>query len=514
MSKQNWFLKILSGAHIGAEIDLEEGTYAIGQHEECDFILTDQQLADKQFTISVTAGQIKLNTEHDTPFIIDGETIGNTCEPEKHQLIQIAGLNLVLGLSGEALPDLSSSLSSNTQTNKPREPVKNNDSDPQESMNDMKEEESPIEEKKHIDGKIPILDSNQPSKASEKISPKNSNNAFLRIMNTGWERVQSKLLSSPIFLKNKKNIYILISIILLMILLYVFYPFIQNHQDNSNNPPILPESIETAQIKTANLFEKVEEIITELGFSEIQIQKSNGMLTIRGYVSTVKDYHQLLEQFKQAKIAYKSQIIILQNMLISAQKALDHNELNIKAHLGVKSGSIRLTGYVENLSKVKGLEDLLLSEVLGLESVKIELETRMSRLTKLKDSLKQANVFNELTKKEDQHQFVLSGSITDQHKFIILKSIISEFKKQYKNEPNVTLDVKLNVLDIKKIDINLGIRSISLGREPYIILSDNEKYIIGAKLQNRYILESIGLDYLVLRIDDQRIKYYVRNEHG
>ena len=40
-------LRILSGVHLGAEIVLEEGTWAVGRDDSCDIILSDAALAPR-----------------------------------------------------------------------------------------------------------------------------------------------------------------------------------------------------------------------------------------------------------------------------------------------------------------------------------------------------------------------------------------------------------------------------------------------------------------------------------
>ena len=54
-----FYLKILSGNHIGAEIPLSVGQYSIGKSEQCDLVLTDHHLAAHACFIDISAtGQI------------------------------------------------------------------------------------------------------------------------------------------------------------------------------------------------------------------------------------------------------------------------------------------------------------------------------------------------------------------------------------------------------------------------------------------------------------------------
>ena len=48
-------LRILSGVHLGAEIVLEEGTWAVGRDDSCDIILSDAALAPRHCALSIGA---------------------------------------------------------------------------------------------------------------------------------------------------------------------------------------------------------------------------------------------------------------------------------------------------------------------------------------------------------------------------------------------------------------------------------------------------------------------------
>ncbi|MGB1271865.1 MAG: FHA domain-containing protein, partial [Endozoicomonas sp.] len=58
-----FYLKILSGNHIGAEIPLEPGRYSVGADDNCDLVLTDASLHDIELIIEISpAGALKVQT--------------------------------------------------------------------------------------------------------------------------------------------------------------------------------------------------------------------------------------------------------------------------------------------------------------------------------------------------------------------------------------------------------------------------------------------------------------------
>ena len=51
MTESQWHMKILSGTHQGAEIQLPEGQQKIGQGDDCDIILHDESISTLQMAI-------------------------------------------------------------------------------------------------------------------------------------------------------------------------------------------------------------------------------------------------------------------------------------------------------------------------------------------------------------------------------------------------------------------------------------------------------------------------------
>ncbi|MBE8215111.1 MAG: type III secretion system inner membrane ring subunit SctD [Endozoicomonadaceae bacterium] len=502
MSKTIWFLKILSGAHIGAEIDLEVGKYTIGRNEDCDFILTDKQLADEQFTLSVSEDRLELETEHDTPFIINDESVGKTCQPEKHHIIQIASLNFVFGIPGEPLPDLSpiTPSLSNNQTSQQQIEIHT-----EENENENENENKTETKKQHIDGKIPITEFN--AMPSESTNKKQSSTVSRLVQSL--KDIMKKMKISHYFQGNKKKTYYFILAIMLLSLVSYYVDTTQMPLLETTSDTNITTDSDQKQMPAETSLQKAKDILNALALSDIQLQYNNGFVILQGYIAKKNEYQALLQQFQLDNIPYKSNVIVLQKMLKSAQKTLNQNNLDLEVHLMPSPGSIRITGYIDTQKAIKELDDLLLSEVLGIEEVTHSIETYAVRAEAVTRSLKQF-ALSWVKIVELPNEIILSGETSNTYEFQLLKTLISEFKNKYKDQPKIQLKTKLNPIKNKDLNISLNIKSISVGRNAYIILSNNEKYIVGAKLTNGYILESIGLDYLVLRLDNQRIQYNVR----
>ena len=128
--------------------------------------------------------------------------------------------------------------------------------------------------------------------------------------------------------------------------------------------------------------------------------------------------------------------------------------------------------------------------------------------------LKERNLAQKIRLLETPGKIVLKGRLGDASQGYYLKEVVQDFREKYKSRPELVIDVTLPATDLASMQPILKIKSVSLGRTPYVVLDNGEKYLLGAKLKNGYILENINLEYLTLRLGQERIKYFIGGAHG
>ncbi|ELT99076.1 hypothetical protein CAPTEDRAFT_211189, partial [Capitella teleta] len=94
-----FYLKILSGNHIGAEIPLEPGRYSLGKDDGCDLVLTDDNLSDIELIIEIfDNGQVKLQSSTaDTPLYLNGEPVGSAIQYNYFDIVTSSNLFIAIG---------------------------------------------------------------------------------------------------------------------------------------------------------------------------------------------------------------------------------------------------------------------------------------------------------------------------------------------------------------------------------------------------------------------------------
>ena len=109
---------------------------------------------------------------------------------------------------------------------------------------------------------------------------------------------------------------------------------------------------------------------------------------------------------------------------------------------------------------------------------------------------------------------VLKGRLIDISQGYQLKEVVRNFREKYGKRPELVVDVTLPAADLATLQPVINVKSVTIGREPFVILDKGEKYLKGAKLKNGYILENITLGCLALRPGRETMKYYVGGNHS
>ncbi len=99
-----YFLKILSGPHLGAEVLLREGRQVIGSADDCDILLDDGSVAAHHLALEVSPEGIRLAALEDAVYV-EGKQAGPGDVPlPPCRIVTIGTTHLGVGLSGEKWP--------------------------------------------------------------------------------------------------------------------------------------------------------------------------------------------------------------------------------------------------------------------------------------------------------------------------------------------------------------------------------------------------------------------------
>jgi type III secretion system YscD/HrpQ family protein len=99
-----YFLKILSGPHLGAEVLLREGRQVIGSAEDCDILLDDGSVAARHLALEVSPEGIRLAAMEDVVYVEGEKAEPGDAPLLPYRIVTIGTTHFGVGLSGERWP--------------------------------------------------------------------------------------------------------------------------------------------------------------------------------------------------------------------------------------------------------------------------------------------------------------------------------------------------------------------------------------------------------------------------
>ncbi|WP_374212393.1 SctD/MshK family protein [Thiothrix subterranea] len=113
-----------------------------------------------------------------------------------------------------------------------------------------------------------------------------------------------------------------------------------------------------------------------------------------------------------------------------------------------------------------------------------------------------------ITATTDGKSVIVNGELT-QSEIQKLTGLRQEFIEIQGDGPAIVL----NVTDIRD-RITLAIRSVSVGKIPFLVAKDGKKYMEGSALGEKYFVKSIKSDHVVLTNNGMEIPFYYGIDKG
>ena len=459
-----FYLKILSGNHIGAEIPLEPGRYSLGRSDSCDLILTDDNLNEVELIIDISGNnQIRIQSGSTGASLhVNGEPTGATIQYNFFDIVTVNNLFIALGPVDVQWPSLT--LPNMTPAPRQESPIP--------ASHDPEQLPSPMESELSADDFEQDLPDSHQEDEDEFEEP------------------------SPLSRINKKWLAAIPAALVLAIAMVG----ISGNNTVVQEVPTIPSITEISERAKA-----------QLGLKYVKFsQLPDNTLMISGYTQTMQDKQELQKLLRSQNVPFNSQIVVMNEMRDNAEMLLqDRGYDQLELELDNTPGSLVLTGYVATSDELDSIIDTLKQEIYGLISVVDQVENQASRINTLKSMLREKGLVPRLQVVARDQTIILKGHLLDEGQVYDLRTVVTRFQKKYANNPAIELATKSaggNLADSQSA-LALNIRGISMGKVPYVVLLDGSRYLVGAKLANGYIIEDINLDYLLLSNGTENIKY-------
>lgn len=465
MAEDTWILKILSGSHVGAEVPLSVEEAVLGKDEDCDLVLDDVSLSSRHISLSVAEDKVLLKLlDEDKPVRVDGEQLtGASRLLEPFQVITIGTLLLAAGPANMEWPAIDALLEKKTrhQDDAPDETTPGAADPPAEPAVG----EAPATEE---------ADSAQPASTAQ-----------------------------PSETKRKKSMRSAGLLVMALVVLAC--------------GGILALRLTTGKVgREPQTFEQkadlVKRLVADYNANIKIIEDTGGEVSLSGFIDTERNRRALLQRLTDTDISYASIDIISPEKAVQALSIILDNRINRSEVNSVEvvtrpqsPGDFILQGYVRDAATWEAAKKALRQAVTGYGSLKDAVQTREDRIMVLEDMLLKAGLNDQVDITRTEQGVTLSGKVAVPEKEKLLE-IKQAFNTKFASRPALVLNAESHSPGQSSID--LDIRGVSLGSNPTILMTSGQRYGVGARLANGYVIQSITSESIVLKKGDEFAYYY------
>lgn len=462
----NLVLRIFSGAHVGAEINLSAARLVIGKQDTCDVVLMDNSLQPEHIAISVKDGNAFLEVLNDAPVLIDGVTVKENFILQDFQYIFIGSTLLSTGPADAVWPDIS-------LTTMPKPSA---------------EEEKPSTQEPAAE--------NKPEETSSDIdlTPKPEAETAEAVTEEAPKPKSNKL----------RNIILIIALVIVGISLLsgvVYFTFFNT-----------PKKEEPVKVHEKNVRNYLLQLAKKNGLDEknLTINKNNYGYSLVGYCKTSAIKASVVKVFKGLKSihCYNIRVFCQEDFLTQAREVLARYP-TVYAEETDPVDTILLKGYLYNIDLLQTIKNSLLEEVVGLGGVQTSLLSADDVFENLSALLVKENLNSFLKIRMNTRGAIIYGSL--QENFATnwnntLKSIKNNFKDI------CYIDSRVNIVSpqtAKKSFFHSPIDAVSIGKESdsWVLLKNGDRYFEGTVLPSGYTIEKINADSIILNKNSETVNF-------
>ncbi|MEI6986580.1 MAG: FHA domain-containing protein [Rhodospirillaceae bacterium] len=424
MANQNcpFILKLLSGPHLGAEVELGPGEYLLGRDDACDIVLSDHDLAFRHARLILSDSGMAI-AALDGPVTVGGQAIGGKSVPvPPFQVVTLGAMQCRLGPAGIPWP-----------------PIAPPDAIVPEAV------------------AVPVAVAVDVPAPSHDVLPQTSEAG-------GAGKTEGKVVTR---LWSRQSFPWLRHIAGLIVLAVIGTVALNLRPQTTALPAAVP---------VADVAGRATAVIVRLGFGDrvSAREDENRKLLIEGYLDNEDQRQVLIDALADAGISGLlglSSVWTRELMVSSARDVLVNR--GFTAQIGYRApGVLILTGSVADTAALDPIAQALTSDIMGVRAVE-------NATTSIKG---EALPIAQMT----------------------------QISPATPATPVAGAAPAAPAEAIADATLSLPIRSVTLGRLPFLVLEDGRTYLVGGVLDNQMVIRYITSRTIVLSLDGQTTVYSYR----
>jgi len=252
-------------------------------------------------------------------------------------------------------------------------------------------------------------------------------------------------------------------------------------------------------------------LMQELGKQDFKlVNEADGSVSLSGYTSTILERNDLMSRLQNAGIKANLHIWSQDEMADSASmiaRAMGQPSLGFKS--GDTNGVLVAQGFVSKTADWEKVKASILNDVGGIRSIgEGEFQTLDGYLASFVQFIEKKGLSSRINATTDGKSVIVNGELTQPE---IEK--ITGLRQAFIDIQGEGPAIILNVTDVRD-RIKLAIRSVSVGKIPFLVAKDGKKYMEGSALGEKYFVKSIKPDHVVLTNNGIDIPFYYGIDKG
>ncbi|MDR1254419.1 MAG: type III secretion system inner membrane ring subunit SctD [Puniceicoccales bacterium] len=439
-------LRVLSGPHSGAEIDLQETAIIIGKEAACDVVLVDPALNDQHIKVFLKDGKINLEVLNEAQVIVDGTHVTGTIVLQNFQAVVIGSTLLSMGPNNVTWPTISA-------------------------------------DQKPTQATVPTLQS-EPTPQQDIPPDTPSSNETAEVDNTHKAKIKKYAIAGSL------------SLAALLIIIVALFSSKKSDETDKPTPTV------SAHNKTTilNILQK-----NNVNNNYITLEDNQNAYDLTVYVET-NAQKQNLQKALSSILFKKLRIYSQENLLIQAQEVLKKFK-TIFASKAVEFNSIALQGYLHAVDNLPNIKNQLFTDIAGLKSIQTTILSSDEVYDMASNLLTQYGLMGLLNIQAIQAGLLVSGNIPTQNE-PAWKDAYKALKNTFNGICNILTHIAvLPPQSVKRSFFKSPIASVSIPTEgvPWIDLQNGERYFEGTTLPSSYVIQSITPNGIILNKNEESI---------
>ncbi|MDR2769257.1 MAG: type III secretion system inner membrane ring subunit SctD [Puniceicoccales bacterium] len=437
-------LRVLSGPHMGAEIDLQEIAIVIGKEAACDVVLIDPALNDQHVKVFVKNSQINLEILNNAPVTVEGTNVTGTTVLQNFQAIVIGSTLLSIGPNNVTWPTISADKKPTQET----VTISQNEPTPQQ---DIPSATPPPTETTAVDNTSKI-----------------------------------------------KKYAIAGSVSLAVLLIVIVTLFASKKSDE-------PDKLATAVSKHSkntilNILQK-----NHVNNNNITLEDKQNAYELTVYVETNAQKQNLQKALSHIPFK-KLRIYSQENLILQAQEVLKKFK-TLSVSKTAELNSIAIQGYLYAIDNLPNVKNQLFADIVGLKSIQTTILSSDEVYDMASNLLTQYGLMGLLNIQAIESGLLVSGSIPTQNE-PVWKDAHKALKNTFNGICHILTHVAvLPSQSVKRSFFKSPIASVSIPTEgvPWIDLQNGERYFEGTTLPSSYVIQSITPSGIILNKNEESI---------